>query len=286
MRSSFGQFWRRLRRNRLAFVGAIILGTVIVVAIVTPLLVSGDPNAMNIRMRNAAPSAEHWLGTDAMGRDLFLRIIHGSRVSLAVSSAVALLCLVFGTLLGVVAGYFGGWIDNVLSRIMDSLMAFPSILLALGVMASLGASLENVVIALSLVYAPRVARVARAPVISERSREYVQAAASLGASHARILFRHILPNVMSPVIVQATIVFAYAMVAEATLGFLGLGVPPPDATWGNLLSDGRRFLMTYPMQTIFPAVALGLAVLGVNLLGDGLRDMLDPRMRGAGVASR
>jgi peptide/nickel transport system permease protein len=217
---------------------------------------------------------------------LFLRVVYGSQISLAVSTAVALLCLVVGTFLGVVAGYFGGWIDNVLSRIMDSLMAFPSILLALGVMASLGASLENVVIALSLVYAPRVARVARAPVISERSREYVQAAASLGASHGRILFRHILPNVMSPVIVQATVVFAYAMVAEATLGFLGLGVPPPDPTWGNLLSDGRRFLMTHPLQTIFPAVALGVTVLGINIFGDGLRDMLDPRMRGAAGRSR
>jgi peptide/nickel transport system permease protein len=286
MMASFSRYWRALRRNRLAFAGAVILAVVLVVAVVTPLLVPGDPNAMNVRMRNAPPSAAHWFGTDGVGRDLFLRVVYGSRVSLGVSSAVALLCLVVGTFLGVVAGYFGGWIDNVLSRIMDSLMAFPSILLALGVMASLGASFENVVIALSLVYAPRVARVARAPVISERSREYVQAAASLGASHARILFRHILPNVMSPVIVQATVVFAYAMVAEATLGFLGLGVPPPDATWGNLLSDGRRFLMTHPLQTIFPAVALGLTVLGVNLFGDGLRDILDPRMRGAGGPAR
>ncbi len=286
MTMSVRQFWTQLRRNRLAFAGAVILVTVTTVAILAPLLVAGDPNAMNVRMRNLPPSATHWFGTDALGRDLFLRVVYGSRISLAVSTAVALLCLVVGTFLGVVAGYFGGWIDNVLSRIMDSLMAFPSILLALGVMASLGASLENVVIALSLVYAPRVARVARAPVISERSREYVQAAASLGASHGRILFRHILPNVMSPVIVQATVVFAYAMVAEATLGFLGLGVPPPDPTWGNLLSDGRRFLMTHPLQTIFPAVALGVTVLGINIFGDGLRDMLDPRMRGAAGRSR
>jgi peptide/nickel transport system permease protein len=286
MTMSVRQFWIQLRRNRLAFAGAVILVMVTAVAILAPLLVAGDPNAMNVRMRNLPPSATHWFGTDALGRDLFLRVVYGSRISLAVSTAVALLCLVVGTFLGVVAGYFGGWIDNVLSRIMDSLMAFPSILLALGVMASLGASLENVVIALSLVYAPRVARVARAPVISERSREYVQAAASLGASHGRILFRHILPNVMSPVIVQATVVFAYAMVAEATLGFLGLGVPPPDPTWGNLLSDGRRFLMTHPLQTIFPAVALGVTVLGINIFGDGLRDMLDPRMRGAAGRSR
>lgn len=274
------RFLRDLRDNRLALLGALILAVVLVLAFVVPLLLSGDPNAMNVRMRNAPPSWAHWFGTDSLGRDLFLRVVHGSRVSLGIATSVALACLVGGTVVGVVAGYCGGWVDIVLSRIIDSLMAFPSILLALGVMASLGASLENVVVALSLVYAPRVARVARAPVLAEREREYVQAAISLGASHTRVLFRHILPNVMSPVIVQSTVVFAYAMVAEATLGFLGLGVPPPEPTWGSLLAESRRFLMTYPSQTVFPALALGFTVLGVNLFGDGLRDILDPRMRG------
>lgn len=279
------RMYAQVRRNRLAFTGTIIMVLICIFAFILPLFLSGDPNAMNPLVRNRGPSAEYWFGTDQLGRDIFLRVVHGSRLSLTISASVAILVLVFGTVVGIVAGYFGGWVDTLLSRITDSLMAFPSILLALAVMATLGQSLDNVVVALSLVYAPRVARVARSPVISERSREYIEAAHSLGASHARILFRHLLPNVMSPIIVQVTVIFAYAMVAEATLGFLGLGVPPPEATWGNLLAEGRRTLMIYPSQTVFPAVVLAVAVLGVNLLGDGLRDVLDPRMRGTQEAT-
>lgn len=279
------RMYAQVRRNRLAFTGTIIMVLICIFAFILPLFLSGDPNAMNPLVRNRGPSAEYWFGTDQLGRDIFLRVVHGSRLSLTISASVAILVLVFGTVVGIVAGYFGGWVDTLLSRITDSLMAFPSILLALAVMATLGQSLGNVVVALSLVYAPRVARVARSPVISERSREYIEAAHSLGASHARILFRHLLPNVMSPIIVQVTVIFAYAMVAEATLGFLGLGVPPPEATWGNLLAEGRRTLMIYPSQTVFPAVVLAVAVLGVNLLGDGLRDVLDPRMRGTQEAT-
>ncbi|MCC7272918.1 MAG: ABC transporter permease [Alphaproteobacteria bacterium] len=276
-------FLGRIRRNRLAFLGAMILSVLVAFALLTPLVVAGDPNLMRPTLKSLPPSWSYWFGTDQLGRDLFLRVMHGSRLSLGISLAVALISLIVGTTLGIVAGYVGGWVDTVIGRIVDSLMAFPSILLALGVMAMLGASLENVIVALSLVYMPRVARVARAPVLAERKLEYVEAARSGGASHARILFRHILPNVTSPIIVQATVVFAYAMVAEATLGFLGVGVPPPEPSWGNLLADGRRTLMVSPEQTIFPALALGLTVLGINLLGDGLRDVLDPRMRGIGT---
>jgi len=280
MWSIFTQIFDKVRYNRLALLGGSILLVIILIACIAPFIVSGDPNAVNPILRNRPPSLNHWFGTDQLGRDIFLRVVHGSRLSLAISATVAFLVLIFGTVIGVIAGYCGGLVDTVLSRITDCLMAFPSILLALAVMATLGQSLSNVTVALSLVYTPRVARVARSPVISERSREYVEAARSLGASHIRVLFRHILPNVMSPIIVQVTIIFAYAMVSEATLGFLGLGVPPPDPTWGNLLADGRRTLMIYPSQTLFPAIALAATVLGINLFGDGLRDILDPRMRG------
>ena len=280
MWSIFTQIFDKVRYNRLALLGGSILLVIILIACIAPFIVSGDPNAVNPILRNRPPSLNHWFSTDQLGRDIFLRVVHGARLSLAISATVAFLVLIFGTVIGVIAGYCGGLVDTVLSRITDCLMAFPSILLALAVMATLGQSLSNVTVALSLVYTPRVARVARSPVISERSREYVEAARSLGASHIRVLFRHILPNVMSPIIVQVTIIFAYAMVSEATLGFLGLGVPPPDPTWGNLLADGRRTLMIYPSQTLFPAIALAATVLGINLFGDGLRDILDPRMRG------
>jgi peptide/nickel transport system permease protein len=273
-------FLRRLRRNRLAFFGAMTLLLMVLIAVFAPLILTGDPNAIRPRFKNLPISLEHPFGTDQLGRDLFLRVAYGARLSLWIGFTIALITLVAGTIMGIVAGYFGGWVDGIISRIVDSLMAFPSVLLALGVMAMLGASLETVIIALSLVYIPRVARVARAPVLAERRLEYVEAARSCGVSHARILFRHILPNVLSPVIVQVTVVFAYAIIAEATLGFLGVGVPPPEPTWGNLLAESRRTLMTAPEQTVFPALALGLTVLGINLLGDGLRDILDPRMRG------
>jgi peptide/nickel transport system permease protein len=273
-------FLRRLRRNRLAFFGATTLLVMVLIAVFAPLILTGDPNAIRPRLKNLPISFEHPFGTDQLGRDLFLRVAYGARLSLWIGFAIAAITFVVGTVMGIVAGYCGGWIDGIISRIVDSLMAFPSVLLALGVMAMLGASFETVVIALSLVYMPRVARVARAPVLAERRLEYVEAARSCGVSHSRILFRHILPNVLSPIIVQVTVVFAYAIIAEATLGFLGVGVPPPEPTWGNLLAESRRTLMTAPEQTLFPALALGLTVLGINLLGDGLRDILDPRMRG------
>jgi len=276
---------RYLRSNRLALVGAVILLIVVLIAIFVPLLHSGDPNRIAMQLKNRPPSFDHPFGTDQFGRDLFLRVALGSRLSLMIALAISTVALVVGTLFGIVAGYAGGWVDAVLSRIMDSLMAFPSILLALGIMAMLGASTENVIVALSLVYIPRMARVARAPVLAQKELDYVDAARSCGASHIRVLFRHILPNIVSSLIVQVTVIFAYAMVAEATLGFLGIGVPPPAPTWGNLLADGRRTLMTIPYQTVFPALALGITVLGINFFGDGLRDLLDPRMRGTGTAA-
>jgi peptide/nickel transport system permease protein len=272
----------RLRSSGSTMAGLYIFAAVILFAFLVPLFVSGDPNQINILKRNIYPSLAFPLGTDMFGRDMMLRIAHGSKMSLSIAFGITVIAVFIGTLVGMVAGYAGGWIDTLTGRIIDALMSFPSILLALAVMAMLGSSVQNIIIALSLVYIPRVSRVARAATISERSLEYVEAARSCGGSPARVLFRHILPNITSPIIVQGTIVFAYALIAEAALDFLGIGMPPPDATWGNLLSEGRRTIMSFPYQTLFPALVFGVTVLGVNLLGDGLRDVFDPQMRGVG----
>lgn len=272
-------FLRQIRTNRMAFIGAMILSIVIVVAAIAPLVLKGNPDVMQPMLRNRPMSLAHPFGTDFLGRDIMLRMAYGARLSLVICLSVSVICFAVGTFFGLLAGYFRGWVDSVISRTVDALMAFPSILLALGVMATMGPSLFSIIITLSIVYVPRVARVARAPTLAEAGRDYVNAARSCGVSNTRILFCHVFPNILPPVIVQATVIFAYAMVAEAALGFLGMGVPPPTATWGTLLSDARRTLTTMPMQTVFPAVGLALTVLGVNLLGDGLRDILDPRMR-------
>jgi peptide/nickel transport system permease protein len=274
---------RPFARSKLVITGTVILLVVAVIALLAPLLVDGDANQIRPRQKNLTPSWEHPFGTDALGRDLFLRIAKGAQYSLGIGAIIAAISAVIGSTLGLLAGYWGGWVDSLISRIVDALMAFPSVLLALGLIAMVGGSFTGMILALSLVYIPRVARVARAPVLVEKRLEYVEAARSCGVSHARIMFRHILPNVLSPVIVQVTVIFAYAIIAEATLGFLGVGVPPPEPTWGNILAETRRTLMTIPMQTAYPSIALGLTVLGINLLGDGLRDMLDPRMRGVGA---
>jgi peptide/nickel transport system permease protein len=273
------QFLRTARGNPIFLAGVAMLGSMVLVALLGPLLPLGDPMAINPVARNAPVSLAHPFGADALGRDLFARFVFGARLSLAICSQVALICLVVGTALGMVAGYFGGWVDAVISRGADTLMAFPSILLALAIVATFGATMTNVVLTLFLVYMPRVLRVARAPTLSESQQAYVEAARSCGTSTPRILWRHILPNILGPIMVQATVVFAYAIVAEAALGFLGLGVPPPTPSWGNLLSEGRNTLRNYPLQTVFPAIGLALAVLGINMIGDGLRDMLDPRAR-------
>ncbi|RAI01854.1 hypothetical protein DLJ53_10640 [Acuticoccus sediminis] len=270
------------RVNGLILFGGAMLGIVVLIALLAPVLPFGDPLRINPLLRNAPVSWQHPFGADKLGRDLFARFAYGARLSLSICAIVSVVCLVVGTALGLLAGYYRGIVDTVISRIADTLMAFPSILLALGIVATFGASMTNVIITLSVVYMPRVLRVARAPALAESRREYVEAARSCGVSDLRILTRHVLPNILAPVMVQATVVFAYAMVAEAALGFLGVGVPPPAPSWGNLLAEGRATLMIAPTQTIFPAVGLAFAVLGVNLLGDGLRDVLDPRMRRAG----
>ncbi len=280
--SGFSQILRRLRHNGLVVTGLTILALLVLIALAAPLLPFGDPAAIHPLLRNRPLSLAHPFGTDVLGRDLFIRFAYGARLSLLICLQVAAASLAFGTGFGLLAGYFGGWTDTVVSRATDTLMAFPSILLALAIVATLGPSVQNVVLTLAVVYVPRVIRVARAPAMAEARKEYVEAARSCGVSVPRILLRYVLPNIMAPVMVQVTAVFAYAMVAEAALGFLGMGVPPPAPSWGNLLAESRKNIMTMPTQVLFPALGLALAVLGVNLVGDGLRDLLDPRMRRIG----
>lgn len=271
-------FWRRLRRHRLAMAGATIMLLVVVQGLAVPLILRADPTAIDVERILAPPSASHWLGTDDFGRDLLARIVHGTRLSLVVGFSVLLFTLALGAAPGVVAGYFPA-ADAVIMRIMDALMAFPAILLALTVMAVAGPATINVVAALGIAYSPRMARLARAAVLAVRSQEYIEAAQALGTRPLRVLGRHVVPNALAPIIVQGTFTFAYAILGEAALSFVGLGAVPPTPSLGNILADARAVIRDAPWTTAFPSLTLTLTILGLNLLGDGIRDVLDPRMR-------
>lgn len=268
---------RHLVTNQLVLVGLALTVFMVVIAVAAPWLATHDPLQTNPRDRLLPPSPEHLMGTDNYGRDLFSRVMYGASVSMRVGFATVFLSTLVGMLLGLVAGYFRAW-DGVLMRFTDGLMAFPGILLAIAILAALGPNEVNVIIALSISYAPKVARVVRGQVLSIRELDYVQAAIANGGSHTRIVFRHILPNSMSPTIVQSTFILALAILAEAGLSYIGAGTPPPAPSWGNILSEGGKFMYQAPWLTVFPGLFIMIAVLGINLLGDGLRDILDPRM--------
>ena len=270
--------WRRLKGQKLLVAGAALLAIVVLAAILLPLLVDLQPIRSQMRARLRPPSLVHWFGTDNFGRDLFSRVIVGAQISLLVGFATVLITGVLGTLIGLLAGYVR-WLDNAIMRVMDAFMAFPSVLLAIGIAAALGPSLVNVIIALGVTYTPRTARIVRASVLVVRELEYVEAARAAGAGHLRLVFRHILPNCLSPLLVQLTFIFAYAILAEAAMSFLGIGPPPPTPTWGAVIADGRSLIREAPWICLFPGVAISLTVLGLNLIGDGLRDAFDPRMR-------
>lgn len=276
------EHWRARARRLLSHKGLVIGATIVVVvtlvAAIGPYVIPRDPLALNVRARFHPPSAEFLFGTDHYGRDIFTRAIYGARLSLFLGLLVVIVTALLGTTIGAISGYFRR-LDGYLMRVMDALMAFPSLMLAIAIAAALGSGILNIVIALAIAYAPRTARVVRATVITVRGLEYVEAARLAGASHMRILVRHILPNSMAPLIIDLTFVFAYAVLAEAALSFLGVGPPPPAPTWGNIIAEGRDYVADAPWITIFPGVVISITVLGLNLLGDGLRDVLDPRLK-------
>jgi len=270
----------QFRKNPLAAAGlALVIGFVLC-ALLAPWLAPRDPAFIELPARLAGPSAQHWLGTDELGRDLLSRLLYGARISLAVGGSVVAASLFLGLLFGSLAGYYGGLVDRIFTVIvMNAFLAFPGFLLAIAFVAFLGPGLFNLILALSIGGWVGYARLVRAQVLAAREREFVEAARALGASDWRVLTRHILPNIIQPVIVQAAIGMAGAVLAEATMSFLGLGVPPPTASWGSMLNDGRAHLFDAPHLVLFPAVAVMLAVLSFNFIGDGLRDYLDPRSR-------
>lgn len=269
---------RRLLRHKAFVIGAVLFGFILLVALFADWIAPIDPNRISIRNRFKPPDLTHWLGTDNLGRSQLSRVAYGARLSLAIGFAVVVLNAVFGVILGAAAGYFRR-LDNILMRITDALMAFPAVLLAIGIAAALGPSSMTAAIALSAVYIPRTARIVRASVLVVREMEFVQAAIAMGASHLRILGKHVLPNCLAPLIVQLTFIFAYAVLSEAVLSFLGLGAAPPTPTWGNIIAEGRIVLREAWWVTLCPGIAVALTVLALNMVGDGLRDILDPRLR-------
>ena len=269
---------RRLLRHKAFVVGAGLFLVISLIAVFADLIAPSDPSRMAVRFRFRPPSADHWLGTDNLGRSQLSRIVYGARLSLGIGLAVVIMNAVFGVALGAASGYFKR-LDNILMRVTDALMAFPPVLLALGIAAALGPSSLTAAIALAAVYIPRTARIVRASVLVVREMEFVQAAMAMGAGNFRILRKHVLPNCLAPLIVQLTFVFAFAVVTEATLSFLGLGSPPPTPTWGNMIAEGRQYIRDAAWITLIPGIALALTVLSLNLLGDGLRDVLDPRLK-------
>jgi peptide/nickel transport system permease protein len=269
-----------LRNHRLAFAGCAVLALFLACALLAPWLAPHNPAQLNLSQRLLPPTAAHWFGTDELGRDVLSRTIYGARISLTVATAVVALSLALGATLGMLAGFYGGVTDTVVNIYLgNAFLALPGILLAVTLVAFLGPSLFNLILALALAGWVNYARLVRAQVLSVKQREYVQAARSLGATDLHLMFRHILPNILQPLLVQAAVGMAAAVLAEATLSFLGLGVQPPTATWGSMLNDARSHLFESPYLMFFPAVALALCVFSFNLIGDGLRDFLDPKQR-------
>jgi peptide/nickel transport system permease protein len=277
-RSPTALLLRQLGRRPLTLIAAGLLTAVVVIALLSPWLTPYDPMKMDILHRLKPPTAAHWLGTDEFGRDVLARVMLGARLSLLVSFLVVAFATVMGTILGLVGGYVRP-LDGILMRFTDALMAFPDILLAIAFMAALGPSLFNVVLALGVVYTPRVARVVRAATLVIRELPFVEAATALGVSTPRIIRVHVLPNLMSPIIVQSTFIFAFAILTEAALSFLGVGVPPTTPTWGNMIAGAQQYIRQADWLILFPGFAIVLTVLALQMVGDGLRDALDPRLQ-------
>jgi peptide/nickel transport system permease protein len=278
-RSLWRDAWKRLVRNRAAIFGGIVVLLLIGTSLAAPLIAPYDPLKQNLRNNLLSPSPAHWFGTDVHGRDIFSRVLYGAAISLRIGFMGALLGGAIGVVLGLIAGFYGGWADMLIMRLVDIQLAFPGLLLAIAIITVIGPGLENVIIAVSVFSVPTFTRVVRGSVLSVRQRDFIMAAHTVGARNIRIMRLHLFPNILAPVLVLLTMRVATAILTAASLSFLGLGAQPPIPEWGAMLSDGRDYLVLAPHVATFPGLAILLAVLGFNLLGDGLRDALDPRMR-------
>lgn len=269
--------WKKMKRNRSAIVGLIIVLFFAILAIAAPILPIADPIATSWGAIRKAPSAAHWLGTDDLGRDILSRMIWGAQASLMAGVVSVMIAVVIGVPFGLIAGYFGGWPDMIISRVTEALLAMPFLIMAIALAAFLGPSLTNAMIAIGVSATPAFVRLTRGQVLSVKTEDYVEGARSIGLNHIDIMTRYILPNVFAPIIVQATLTVATAIIAEASLSFLGLGQQAPAPSWGSMLNTAKNFLSQAPWMTMWPGIAIFLVVIGFNLLGDGLRDALDPR---------
>lgn len=280
-RSQLGSIWFRFKKNKLAMVGLVILSLMILMAITADLYIDYDGTAIaqNLKQRLQTPSSAHAMGTDQYGRDVLARIVFGTRISLFVGLATVAISLTAGAIIGSIAGYYGGKVDNILMRIMDILMAIPGTMMAIAVVAALGPGITNILIAMSISRTPQFARIVRSSILSIRGQEFIVAAKACGTKDARIIFKHIIPNAIGPIIVQATLNMATTIIAIAALSFVGLGIQPPTPEWGSMLSDARSQMRYYPYLVVFPGLAIMTAVMSLNMIGDGLRDALDPRLK-------
>lgn len=280
-KSQMADIFRRLARNKTAMIGAVVVIILLLMAIFADVLHDYDTEVIkqDIMSRLQPPSSEHWFGTDEMGRDIFSRVCYGAKYSLLISFVAATFSLAVGLVLGALAGYYGGWIDMIIMRLMDVLLAIPGTLLAIAIVASLGSSIPNLIIALSVSGIPGFSRIVRSSVLTVKDSEYVEAAKAIGATDSTIIFKHVLPNGMAPLIVQSTLRVASVILTTAGLSFLGLGVPAPHPEWGAMLSNARSYIRDYSYMALFPGLAIMTTILCLNLLGDGLRDALDPRLK-------
>lgn len=275
-----GKLWRIATANSTVMAGIILFLIVVAVAVFAPLIATHDPLDQDLLERLSPPSLEHWLGTDSFGRDIFSRIVFGARVSLVIGLVAVLTAMVIGSVLGIASGYLGGWVDQIVGQATNILLAFPSLILGLMVVAFLGASMINLIAAISLATIPQFVRVARAPTVALRERDYIQACRALGFSPLRTMLRHVLPNIWSEILVMGTLWLATAIRVEASLAFIGLGIKPPTPTWGGMIREGFEAILSSVWLAIFPSLAILVVVFALNLIGDGLRDALDPRLKG------
>jgi len=275
--SMWRDFYKKFKRNKAALISVYFILFFIVVAIIGPMLTIHDPTAVKYSLKLLPPSSEYWFGTDHNGRDIFTRIIHGMGITLFVGFLSVVIGMIIGVLLGIISGYYGGIIDSIIMRATDVLLSFPGILLAIAIAGAMGGNLANVIIAVAIFSIPSFARIVRGSTLSVRKLEYIDAIRALGASDLRIIFKHVLPNITSPIIVQATLRIATAILTASGLSFLGLGAQPPTPEWGAMLNDGRSFIFEHPHVAFFPGIAIVIVVLLFNIAGDGLRDALDPK---------